>query len=1135
MIKSILPNTSNTRLLIEKIQKGGKVTVFGFSREEKLWLSSEIDNPVLYIAQDEQDARSVVERVGSDCAILQSYLYPMLTDTRSVYQDNLSKIQALNNGSIKMLVAYPEVLTSYYKTDNKEYTLQVGSDYQREELISGIINCGYSRVASVSNVGDFSVHGESIDIYATDDEILRLSFFDTILEDMTLYSPDTFEKLNNLEQYTLLSNMCIPVKNKDFFDNIITSVDKNIKKSKDTQQQQALNEIKNMVEIDKTLSHISHQDYYLPFLPTCTIFELLDHKVCVIVDEYKVVYDKFQEFLKQATSNIQDQIANGVYLEEHTQMLVCMENIKKALNNCNAVAFGNISSNNRLFDTTSIFNIKTLPVSKYVDRIDALVTDCVGYVRQGYEVVIYGKSEAYVTRLKAKFESARVGVEIVKSLATFSFGHVHLLAKEYPYSFGLQHEKVIVLGSNALFQTTKKSKETNLDVFTTLPNVGDYVVHTTYGIGRYDGNIMLTTDNGQKEYLVLKYKNEDTVYLPVENLDRLTKFVGTKESPQLSKLGGGEFLKVKEKVKAGLKELAFSLVALYKEREEKKGIVYPRDEETEKLLDTNFEYTLTKDQEKAIEEVYTDMANGKIMDRLICGDVGYGKTEVAIRAILKTALQGYQVAFLCPTTILSEQHYYTCVDRLSAFGIRIGVLNRFRSTKEQKDLLDKVSRGEIDVLIGTHRLLSKDVVFKKLGLLVLDEEQKFGVADKEKIKNLKKDINVLTLSATPIPRTLHMSLMGIRDISLIALPPLSRLDCITQVVEYSDDLLARAVSKERSRGGQTLIVYNHVESMPAFYARVQSLLGSDVKVGMAHGQMDEKTLENAILQLYNKEIDVLVATTLIENGIDLPSANTLVVLDSHALGLSQLYQLKGRVGRSDKQAYAYFTYSKDKLFTTNAYKRLEAIGQYSALGSGYKIALRDLEIRGAGNVLGVEQSGHMGKVGYHMYMTLLNQAVSEVQGEIQEKMVDSTVVTTLDAYLPQEYVAGQIERTSVYTKIAKIASCEQLQKVYDDLSTSYGEVPSVVNHLLYIALLKNWASRYGFTKCVIRPNTTYLEWNIKEEYPHITHLIEKHKDSLTVDVGASFAKLLIENSDGMLDRIIWLTNLLEREYTPLTK
>lgn len=1128
MIKSIIPTNSNTHLLLEKLHKGGKYTTFGFSREEKLWITTEVDRPILYIAQNEQDARNIVEKLGDTSALLSTYLYPQITDTRSIYLDNLTKIQRLNNGSIKTLVAYPATLTTYFKTPTNQVILQVGKDYVREDLLSHITSCGYVRVSSITTSGEFAIHGDSIDIYLIEGDILRLSFFDIELEEISLLSESTFQKLDSLECFTLISNTLLPVKNKEFFDNIIDIIDKSIKHSKTVEQRQSYENIRSVVDIDRTLSYMSHQDYYLPFLNACTLFDLLDHEVLVVFDEYKIVYDKFQEFYKNAQSAIKEQIENGTYFDNHLSMLATIDQLKQSLNKNDVLAFGNISSNNRWFASNAVFNIKTLPVLKYADKIDDLVDDCTDYVRWGYEVVIFGQNDAFVNRLKTKFENARVGVEIVKSLAKLSCGHIHLLAKSYPYSIFLEHEKLIVLGTSSLFEETKRPKTNNeLDVFTTLPEIGDFVVHSTYGIARYDGNVMLTSDYGQKEYLVLKYKNDDTVYLPVENLDRLSKFVGSKETPQLSKLGGGEFLKVKEKVKTGLKELAFSLVALYKERESKKGVIYPRDAEMESLLDSNFKYTLTEDQEKAILDTYEDMASGKIMDRLICGDVGYGKTEVAIRAILKTVLNGYQVAFLCPTTILSEQHYHTCMERLSNFGVRIGVLNRFKNAAEQKALLSRVASGEIDVLIGTHRILSKDVVFKNLGLLVLDEEQKFGVGDKEKIKNLKKSINVLTLSATPIPRTLHMSLMGIRDISLIAMPPLSRLDCITQVVEYSDPLLSRAVQKELDRGGQVLIVYNHVESMPAFYAHVKSILPTHTRIGMAHGKMDEKTLEDAIYRLYNKEMDVLIATTLIENGIDLPSANTLIVIDSHALGLSQLYQLKGRVGRSDKQAYAYFTYAKDKLFTDNAYKRLEAIGQYASLGSGYKIALRDLEIRGAGNVLGVEQSGHMGKVGYHMYMTLLGQAVEEIQGKNRVSEVESQVVTTLDAYLPQEYVSGQIERTSIYAKIAKIQNKSQLEKMYEELSTSYGHVPSVVEHLLYIACLKNLASRYGFTKVIVKQSSAVMAWDVAKQYDTITKLIGDCASIFDVDVSAMPAKLVLKKCTNAYENIKTLVQVLE--------
>ena len=1135
MFAPILPTDSNSKVLLEKITKGGRYTVFGFSREEKLWLLSEIDRPILYIAQDEQDARNIAERMGNDCVLLQSILYPTMTDTHSNYVDNMHKLQQLEKGDISLVVAYPECLTAYYETNLLSKTFYIGDQWERDDLISFLSACGYHRTDSVSSSGDYAIHGDSVDLYLYEEPvILRCSFFDTELESLTKYSVDTFEKIESMTQYTLSSSMCIPTKDNQFFDKIIKDIDNNYQNNTDLEKREYFHTWKTIVESDATKSFITHQDMYLPYLKKTTLFDRISDQVCIVFDEYKVTYDRFLSVYQEAEKTIKAEIEQGRYTTQYLQLLVSIEEMKKSLRSHNVLAFGNISSNNRWFDSQAVFHIKTFPIARYEEDHARLVLDIVEYHKKGYEIFVFGKTEEFASRMEKQLTKLRVDTEIIKSMVSIKHGYIHLVTKSYPFSVGLYNEKLMVIGSNVLFEQKKAIKSAqNLDVFTELPTVGDYVVHSSYGIARYEGNIFLSTDMGQKEYLVLKYKNDDTVYLPVENLDKLTKFVGTKETPQLSKLGGGEFLKVKAKVKAGLKELAFSLVALYKAREEKKGIVYPRNAEEEKLLDTNFEYTLTQDQKKAIEDVYQDMAQGKIMDRLVCGDVGYGKTEVAMRAILKTVLCGYQVVFLCPTTILSEQHYQTCLQRLAPFGVRVGVLNRFRTTKEQHQLLSQVQNGQIDVLIGTHRALSKDVIFKKLGLMVLDEEQKFGVGDKEKIKNMKKDINVLTLSATPIPRTLHMSLMGIRDISLISMPPLSRKDCITQVVEYSDELLQRVVMQEIQRGGQVLLVYNRVESMLTIYQKIRNLLPDTVSMGMAHGQMEEKELEQAILRLYHKDIDVLLATTLIENGIDLPSANTLFVFDSDQLGLSQLYQLKGRVGRSDKQAYAYFTYEKSKLLSSNAYKRLEAIGQYSTLGSGYKIALRDLEIRGAGNVLGVEQSGHMGKVGYHMYVTLLKEAVDEVESGKVIQDVDTQIVTTLDAYLPETYVEGTLERTSVYTKIAKVRSSLQKDQVYSTLSTEYGPVPKEVDNLLCIALLKNIASTYGFTKVVIRKNSAYLEFSM-QFYDNIISLYDNNKDVFVLNMEQAVPRLSYQKVGTMEDTIQKFIKILENHKTTIS-
>ena len=683
-----------------------------------------------------------------------------------------------------------------------------------------------------------------------------------------------------------------------------------------------------------------------------------------------------------------------------------------------------------------------------------------------------------------------------------------------------------MIGSDSLFgdkqyTTNKKLKAQKVVDF--VPEVNDYVVHETHGVGRYIGIENLHVNNVQKDYLVIEYKNSDKLYLPVEYTNRISKYIGGDDLPKLNKLGGVEFANIKSKVKSSLKELAFSLVELYKARENSKGYVYSKDEELERVFEESFPYTETPDQLKAIESVMSDMEKGRVMDRLICGDVGYGKTEVAIRAIFKTVMHGKQCMFMCPTTVLSQQHYNTCVSRLQDFGIRVEVLNRFKTKSQISIILDKLSKGEIDVLCGTHRLLSKDVIFKDLGLLVLDEEQKFGVGDKEKIKNIKSNINVLTLSATPIPRTLHMSMVGIRDISIISTPPENRLNVSTTVTEYSDELLKNAILREIERGGQVLVIYNKVDNIYAISSHINDMFGGTLNIGVAHGQMSQELLENAIYNLYNGNTQVLVATTLIENGVDLPKANTLFVLDADSLGLSQLYQLKGRVGRNNIQAYAYFTYLGGKVLSSDSYKRLQAILEYSDMGSGYKIAMRDLEIRGAGNVLGPEQHGHMQKVGYALYMSLLNEAISEVKDNSKVfNNFDTVISTTLPAYMPEDYVTDSNSKTAIYSMISGVANTNDLIDVTTKLK-EFGEIPLPLVNLMKVALIKNMCTKLKVAKVDISKFGASMEFGKQEEMlsDNIVEAVGVYSNYVSLNLtNLPIIDFKVDNGNNILDIII---------------
>ena len=607
---------------------------------------------------------------------------------------------------------------------------------------------------------------------------------------------------------------------------------------------------------------------------------------------------------------------------------------------------------------------------------------------------------------------------------------------------------------------SRKHSGERISTFTDL-KVGDYVVHEDHGVGIYRGITRIQSEGTWRDYLLIQYDGHDKLYVPVEQLERVQRYIGNpNQAPKLNRLGGGEWARQKNKVREGLKTLAFDLKALYAERSQNTGYAFGPDTAWQREFEDEFPWELTPDQAQSVREITEDMESHRNMDRLLCGDVGYGKTEVSLRAAFKAIAENKQAALLAPTTILVQQHYNTVVKRFQHTGARVDYLSRFRTPKEQKEVLARLASGETDIIIGTHRLLAKDVKFKDLGLLIVDEEQRFGVAHKEAIKNMKRQVDVLTLSATPIPRTLHMSMTGIRDMSVLETPPEERIPVQTVVTEYSDALVRDAIIREIGRGGQIYFLYNRVRSIERFYERLRALV-PEARIGVAHGQMREHQLEDVMMDFYAGSYDVLLCTTIIENGLDVPSANTLIVFDAERLGLSQLYQLRGRVGRGNRQAYAYFTVRTDHILTESAQQRLSAIREFTEFGAGFRIAMRDLEIRGAGNILGPEQHGHLAAVGYDMYCRLMEETLNEVQGRRETRALETRVDLRADAFLPTEYVTEEKQRMEMYKRIASITTDEERADVTDELIDRYGELPPVVSTLLDVSQLRALCNRIG--------------------------------------------------------------------------
>lgn len=742
------------------------------------------------------------------------------------------------------------------------------------------------------------------------------------------------------------------------------------------------------------------------------------------------------------------------------QQVFSTESVVENINGYSSIGFTTLESKCGNFKIRKIYSIQTKSVNPYNNSFEMLTRDLKRLKRGGYRVVLLSGSRTRARRLAedlrdydlSSFYSEETEREVKEGEILVAYGHV-TEGYEYPLL------KFMVISESDIFGRKKKKKKRKqydgqkIQNFSEL-KIGDYVVHENHGLGIYQGIEKIEVDKITKDYMKITYAGNGNLYIPATQLDLIQKYAGSDaKKPKLNKLGTSQWIKTKNQVRKAVRIVAKDLVDLYAARQQADGYVYEPDTVWQKEFEEMFAFEETDDQIQAIEDTKRDMESHKIMDRLICGDVGFGKTEVAIRAAFKAVQEGKQVVYLVPTTILAQQHYNTFVQRMKEFPVRVDLLCRFRTSTEQKKTVEDLKKGLVDVVIGTHRVLSKDVQFKDLGLLIIDEEQRFGVTHKEKIKKLRENVDVLTLTATPIPRTLHMSLIGIRDMSVLEEAPMDRMPIQTYVMEYNDEMVREAIERELSRDGQVYYVYNRVEDIADIAGRIQKLV-PEANVTFAHGQMNERQLENIMCDFINGDIDVLVSTTIIETGLDIANANTMIIHDADRMGLSQLYQLRGRVGRSNRMAYAFLLYRRDKLLKEVAEKRLAAIREFTDLGSGFKIAMRDLEIRGAGNLLGAEQHGHMEAVGYDLYCKMLGEAVKQEKGELDEDVFNTTMDLNVDAYIPNGYISNEFQKLDIYKRIAGIENEEEMEDMVEELIDRFGDIPKKVQQLLQIANLK---------------------------------------------------------------------------------
>ena len=883
-----------------------------------------------------------------------------------------------------------------------------------EQLKNQLVALGYERVGQVEMPGQFSVRGGIVDIYClTEENPWRIELWGDEIDSIRSFDPESQRSLENLEELTIYP----------------------------------------------AVEHIGDKDMvsFLDYFP--------EERTIIFLDEPNRLTEKggaVEEEYRQSRMHREEKGSRN--LPEN--WLCSFEQLQKELNKRNCISVCALEPKQAGWKVREKFYLEVKSISAYNNSFELLVKDLHQYKKQGYRIALLSGSRTRAERLAkdlqeeglAAFYGQDYDREICPGEIMVVYGHAKK-GFEYPLI------KFAVMTESDIFgQEQKKKKKKNysgsrIQDFAEL-SVGDFVVHEKHGLGIYRGIEKVEVDRIVKDYIKIEYRGGSNLYIPATQLDCLQKYSGADASkaPKLNKLGTQEWNKTKSKVRGAVKNIAKELVELYAVRQEKEGYVCGPDTVWQREFEEMFPYEETEDQLSAIEDAKRDMESTRIMDRLICGDVGYGKTEVALRAAFKEVQESRQVAYLAPTTILAQQIYNTFVQRMKEFPVRVELLCRFRTPAQQKKAIEDLKKGQVDVIIGTHRILSKDVQFKNLGLLIVDEEQRFGVTHKEKIKQLKKDVDVLTLTATPIPRTLHMSLIGIRDMSVLEEPPMDRMPIQTYVMEYDEETVREAINRELRRGGQVYYVYNRVTDIADVALRIAKLV-PDARVDFAHGQMSERELENVMYSFVNGDIDVLVSTTIIETGLDISNVNTMIIHDSDRYGLSQLYQLRGRIGRSNRTAYAFLMYRKNVMLKETAEKRLAAIREYTDLGSGFKIAMRDLELRGAGNLLGAQQHGHMNAVGYDLYCKMLNEAVKEAKGIHTMEDFETSVDLNVDAYIPDSYISNEFQKLDIYKRIAGIETQQDYDDMLEELLDRFGEMPKAVLNLLVIARMKAQAHR----------------------------------------------------------------------------
>ena len=1061
------------------IRGGIPSAVFGVNFVEKCLIASSVGLPVLYIVKDGLYGAKIAEELtalsGERTVYLPAkddvLLYKSAFDRTSLFA-RLNALYEIKNGA-RFVVTTFQSLLQLFPRDIPTIKIRKNEVYDIGGIVNKLVKFGYRREEFADDRATFALRGDILEINPVNGEYsYRVDFFGDEVESVFKFYGEDRENKTAVTEFEIIAATDVIVGD-DEVEDIKQTLRQSLSKfgtlSVRDDARKIVNDLEEKLDGGVPCGELqfvmpilkSVTDDFTTYMPTDTL---------VVYDESKMLVDGITATLKDHSERLLTLGRAGKIFDFSARQLSDCRKLIKRLNSFREVAFQNITTTINFFNPLKTYSLRCSPVARYTADFEAIYNDVKNWKFGGYKVIICCGNDKRADSLSDELYAR--GCMCVRGDNVEARNGVAVVTSYFLPSGLIYHSaKLVLIGTGDLYIATKENKRIKRkrgDLFQA-PEVGDYAVHEVHGIGYVKGVKRITTQEGSKDYVAVEYLGGDTLYVGVDQMDKLTKYMGGGEKPRLNRIGGKEFERIKERVKASISEMTIDLKKLYKARKEKKGFAFSADDAFSEEFDEAFEFEPTEDQIQSVAEIKADMESEKVMDRLLCGDVGFGKTEVAFRAAFKAIADGKQVALVCPTTILCEQHYRAAKKRFENFGVRIESLNRFKTSAQQKKIITDLADGLISFVIGTHRLFGSDVKFHDLGLLVLDEEQRFGVEHKEKLKLLKENVDTLTMTATPIPRTLHMSLAGIRDISVINTPPNIRIPVQTYVVEESDALFKDAITRELAREGQVLVMHNRVETIYKLADKLKTIV-PEAKIIVAHGQMDAKTLEDSVMKFYDGDYNVLVATTIIENGIDLPRANTIIVTDSDKLGLSTLYQLKGRVGRSNVMAHAYFTFDRDKVMSEAAYKRLSALTEFTEMGSGYKIAMRDLEIRGAGNVMGKEQHGHMDKVGYELYNKLLKESLGETKKES-----DVELDVNMDAYIPEDYISTSSSRMDCYKQIAEITADEDDERVTRSLEEYYGKIPREVRNLILIAKLKAAAKKRGAVKVAVGSKKSYVE------------------------------------------------------------